>query len=109
MDYKKTNASESTITRDFPEFEEQTGNLYESLAIISKRSKQIQREIKEELDKKLNEFASYTDNLEEIFENREQIEISKFYERLPKPILIATKEFLDHEIYFRQTDDDSDE
>jgi DNA-directed RNA polymerase subunit K/omega len=109
MDYKKTNASESTITRDFPEFEEQTGNLYESLVIISKRSKQIQREIKEELDKKLNEFASYTDNLEEIFENREQIEISKFYERLPKPILIATKEFLDHEIYFRRTDNDSDE
>ncbi len=101
MDYKKTDAAESTITRDFPEFEKETGNLYASLAIISKRSKQIQREIKEELDKKLNEFASYTDNLEEIFENREQIEISKFYERLPKPILIATKEFLDGEIYYR--------
>ena len=109
MDYKKTEASESTITREFPEFEKQTGNLYESLTIISKRSKQIQREIKEELDKKLNEFASYTDNLEEIFENREQIEISKFYERLPKPILIATKEFLDEETYFRKPEDKIEE
>ncbi|NPA45231.1 MAG: RNA polymerase Rpb6, partial [Chlorobi bacterium] len=94
---------------DFPEFEKETGNLYKSLVIISKRSKQIQREIKEELDKKLNEFASYTDNLEEIFENREQIEISKFYERLPKPILIATQEFLNGEIYFRDADENSDE
>ena len=109
MDYKKTNASESTITRDFPEFEAQTGNIYESLAIISKRSKQIQREIKEELDKKLQEFASYTDNLEEIFENREQIEISKFYERLPKPVLIATREFLDEDIYFRNPEDEVEE
>jgi len=109
MDYKKTNAAESTITRDFPDFEAQTGNLYESLAIISKRSKQIQREIKEELDKKLNEFASYTDNLEEVFENREQIEISKFYERLPKPILIATQEFLDEKIYFRNSEDKIEE
>ena len=109
MDYKKTSASESTITRDFSEFEEQTGNIYESLAIISKRSKQIQREIKEELDKKLQEFASYTDNLEEIFENREQIEISKFYERLPKPVLIATREFLDEEVYFRSSEDEVEE
>ncbi len=109
MDYKKTNASESTITRDFPEFEAQTGNIYKSLAIISKRSKQIQREIKEELDKKLQEFASYTDNLEEIFENREQIEISKFYERLPKPVLIATREFLDEDIYFRNPEDEVEE
>ena len=111
MDYKKTNASDTTITRDFPEFEEQTGNIYQSIAIISKRSRQIQREIKEELDKKLKEFASYTDNLEEIFENREQIEISKFYEKLPKPTLIATKEFLNEEIYFRDSakDEDKDE
>ncbi len=101
MDYKKTTASETTITRNFSDFEMKTGNIYESLTIISKRSKQIQREIKEELDKKLKEFASYADNLEEIFENREQIEISKFYEKLPKPILIATKEFLDDEIYYR--------
>ncbi|MCF6364678.1 MAG: DNA-directed RNA polymerase subunit omega [Bacteroidales bacterium] len=109
MDYKKTTASDSTITRDFSEFEKQTGNIYESLTIISKRAKQIQRELKEELDKKLQEFASYTDNLEEIFENREQIEISKFYERLPKPILIATREYLDEDIYFRRSDEELEE
>ncbi len=108
MDYKKTNASETTITRDFSDFEAKTGNIYESLAIISKRSKQIQKEIKEELDKKLKEFASYADNLEEIFENREQIEISKFYEKLPKPVLIATKEFLDDEIYFRNPEENNE-
>jgi DNA-directed RNA polymerase subunit K/omega len=104
MDYKKTNAPDTTITRDFPELEKGTGNIYETIVITSKRSKQIQKEIKEELNKKLKEFASYTDNLEEIFENREQIEISKFYERLPKPTLIATQEFLEDEIYFRKTD-----
>ena len=108
MDYKKTNASETTVTRNFPEIEEQTGNIYESITIISKRSKQIQKEIKDELDKKLKEFASYTDNLEEIFENREQIEISKFYERLPKPTLIAIKEYLEEKVYFRNTDDDDE-
>lgn len=108
MDYKKTNASDTTITRDFPELEEQTGNIYESITIIGKRSKQIQKEIKEELDKKLKEFASYTDNLEEIFENREQIEISKFYERLPKPTLIAIKEFLEEKVYFRNPDEDNE-
>jgi DNA-directed RNA polymerase subunit K/omega len=108
MDYKKTNASESTITRDFTELEKKTGNIYKSVTIISKRSKQIQREIKDELDKKLKEFASYTDNLEEIFENREQIEISKFYERLPKPTLIAVQEFLENEIYFRDTSNDAE-
>jgi len=108
MDYKKTDASDSTITRDFLDFEEQTGNIYESLAIISKRAKQIQRELKDELDKKLQEFASYTDNLEEIFENREQIEISKFYERLPKPVLIATKEYLDKDVYFRNSENEEE-
>ena len=109
MDYKKTNASDTTITRNFSELEESTGNIYESIAIICKRSKQIQKEIKEELNKKLKEFASYTDNLEEIFENREQIEISKFYEKLPKPTLIATREFLDGDVYFRTEDDDEDD
>jgi len=104
MDYKKTNAADTTVTRDFPMIEKSTGNIYKSIAIISKRSRQIQKEIKEELDKKLKEFASYTDNLEEIFENREQIEISKFYERLPKPTLIATEEFLDDKVYFRETE-----
>ncbi|MFR2509242.1 DNA-directed RNA polymerase subunit omega, partial [Odoribacter laneus] len=76
-------------------------NIYEAVAIIAKRANQISVEMKDELSRKLQEFASYADNLEEIFENREQIEISKYYERIPKPVLIATQEFLDDEIYFR--------
>ncbi len=103
MNYKKTNASESTITRDLDDFKKHTGNIYEAIAIMAKRADQISMDIKEELNKKLEEFASYTDNLEEVFENREQIEISKFYERLPKPSLIATQEMLEDRIYFRQT------
>ncbi len=105
MDYKKTNAPDTTITRDFSDLEKNTGNIYKSLVIVGKRSNQIQKEIKEELNKKLQEFASYTDNLEEIFENREQIEISKFYERLPKQTLIAMQELLEDKIYFREADD----
>ena len=101
MNYKKTNAPLTTITRNQIDLDKETGNIYESLAIISKRANQINVEIKEELNKKLEEFASYTDNLEEIFENREQIEISKFYERLPKPTLIAIQEFLEGKIYYR--------
>jgi DNA-directed RNA polymerase subunit K/omega len=102
MDYKKTNASNTTITRNFNELEKDTGNIYETIVIISKRSRQIQKDLKEELNKKLKDFASYTDNLEEIFENREQIEISKFYERLPKPELIATQEFLDGKLFYKK-------
>ncbi len=105
MDYKKTNAKVTTITRDLKELEKNTGNIYQTIAIISKRANQISIEIKEELNKKLDEFASYTDNLEEIFENREQIEISKFYERLPKPTLIALQEFIEDKIYFRKPDE----
>lgn len=101
MDYKKTKAAGSTITRNMIELSKEVGNVYESVMIIAKRSNQISVELKSELNKKLQEFASYTDNLEEVFENREQIEISKFYERLPKPTLIAVKEFEDGEIYYR--------
>jgi len=101
MDYKKTNASNTTITRNFNDLEKDTGNIYETIVIISKRSRQIQKDLKEELNKKLKDFASYTDNLEEIFENREQIEISKFYERLPKPELIATQEFLEGKLFYK--------
>jgi len=101
MDYKKTKAAGSTITRNMIELSSEVGNVYESVMIIAKRSNQISVELKSELNKKLQEFASYTDNLEEVFENREQIEISKFYERLPKPTLIAVKEFEDGEIYYR--------
>jgi DNA-directed RNA polymerase subunit K/omega len=101
MDYKKTNADLTTTTRDLRDLDIKTGNLYESIAIISKRANQISSEMKEELTNKLAEFASHTDNLEEIFENREQIEISKYYERLPKPSLIAINEFLEDKIYYR--------
>jgi DNA-directed RNA polymerase subunit K/omega len=99
MSYK--NAAVTTVTRDLLKFEEKTGNLYESIVVIAKRANHIAAEMKEELNNKLSEFASSTDNLEEVFENREQIEISKFYERLPKPTLIAIQEFLDGKIYFR--------
>ncbi|MFO7868870.1 MAG: DNA-directed RNA polymerase subunit omega [Bacteroidales bacterium] len=102
MDYKKTKAPNSTITRDLVDLEKGTGNIYETIAIVSKRADQIAVELKRELDAKLEEFASYSDNLEEMFENREQIEISKFYERLPNPSLIALQEFMDDNIYFRR-------
>ncbi len=101
MDYKKTNASTTTETRDIKKLEEGVGNVYEATVIVAKRANQIASEMKEELNTKLEEFASYTDNLEEIFENKEQIEISKFYERLPKPTLIALQEYLEGKIYFR--------
>lgn len=102
MDYKKTNASSTTITRDLVDLEKETGNIYESLVVIAKRANQIGIEMKEELVAKLAEFASSTDNLEEIFENREQIEISRFYERLPKPTSIAVQEMLEDKVYFRE-------
>lgn len=99
MDYKKTNAPTNTVTRDMIAMAEQTGNVYETVCIIGKRSNQIAVEMKKDLDKKLAEFVT-TDTLEEVSENREQIEISKFYERLPKPTLIATQEYLEHKLYF---------
>jgi DNA-directed RNA polymerase subunit K/omega len=101
MDFKKTNANQSIVTRDIRNFDGPTGNLYEAVAIISKRANQISTELKEELTSKLQEFGSNNDNLEEIFENREQIEVSKFYEKLPKPTLIAVQEFLEDKIYYR--------
>lgn len=99
MDYKKTNAPLTTVTRDMIAMAEQTGNVYETVCIIGKRANQISLELKKELEKKLQEFAS-SDNLEEVSENREQIEISRFYEKLPKPTLIATQEYLEHKLYF---------
>ena len=95
------NVNPSLITRDNQEILEPTGNLYESLAVIAKRARQISSNQKEELNSKLAEFASSVDNLEEIFENREQIEISRFYERMPKPTTSATEEFLNGELNFR--------
>jgi len=104
MDYKKTKAPLTTITRNRDEFDRDTGNLYMTVAILSKRANQISVELKQELNSKLEEFASFSDNLEEVFENREQIEISKFYERLPKPTLIATQEFIEGRVYYRVPD-----
>ena len=101
MDYKKTNAETTTITRNTQSLGDYTGNTYEVISIMSKRANQISIEIKDALKAKLEEFATHSDNLEEIFENREQIEISKYYERLPKPVLIATEEFLDNKVYYR--------
>ena len=101
MDYKKTNAPTNTVTRDIMDLCDETGNIYESVAIIGKRANQISLDIKNELSKKLQEFASVSDNLDEVFENREQIEISRFYEKLPKPSLIATQEFVEGKLYFR--------
>ncbi len=101
MDYKKSKAPANTITQDIMNLCKTTGNIYESVAIISKRSNQISVEIKQDLSKKLQEFASYNDSLEEVFENREQIEISRYYEKLPKPTLLATQEFVDGDIYWR--------
>lgn len=101
MDYKKSTAPTNTVTRDVMDLCEDTGNIYESVVIIAKRANQISSEIKSELSKKLQEFASSSDNLDEVFENREQIEISRFYEKLPKPTLMATEEFVNGKIYFR--------
>ena len=104
MDYRKTNAPTNTITRDMMKLCADTGNVYETVAIIAKRANQISVEMKQDLEKKLQEFASYNDNLEEVFENREQIEVSKFYEKLPKPTQVALQEWLDNDIYFRKTE-----
>lgn len=101
MDYKKTNAPLNTVTRDMMDLCKDTGNVYETVAIIAKRANQISSEMKHELDKKLQEFASLNDNLEEVSENREQIEISRFYEKLPKSTLIATQEYIDGKIHYR--------
>ena len=100
MDYKKTKAPLTTVTRDVNELDG-TSNIYQTVMVASKRANQISVEMKLELNRKLEEFASYTDNLEEVFENPEQIEISKFFERLPKPSLISLQELSEDQIYFR--------
>tara|TARA_Y100000385_G_scaffold245154_1_gene263639 strand:- start:2305 stop:2634 length:330 start_codon:yes stop_codon:yes gene_type:complete len=101
MNFKNSTAERSTITRDTVDLEQQTENIYESIVVMSKRSNQLSVDLKIELTAKLEEFASSTDNLEEIFENREQIEISRFYERLPKPVAMAIQEFLEEKVYYR--------
>ncbi|WP_242093271.1 DNA-directed RNA polymerase subunit omega [Aestuariivivens sediminicola] len=109
MDLKKTKAPVNTMTYDRNQIDEQTGNIYEAISIISRRAEQINTEIKKELIDKLEEFATYNDSLEEIFENKEQIEVSKFYEKLPKPHALAIQEWLKEKVYFRNTEEDSQE
>ena len=106
MDFKKIRTETTVVTRQKDQFYKGTGNIYETVAILTKRANQIASEMKEELNKKIEEFATNNDSLEEVFENREQIEIAKFYERLPKPTLIAIHEFLHDEIYFRNPNKD---
>lgn len=103
MDLKKTNAPVNTVTYNKTQIEESTGNIYEAITIMAKRANQINSEIKKELTDKLEEFATYNDSLEEIFENKEQIEVSKFYEKLPKPHALAVQEWMDEKIYYRDT------
>ena len=101
MDYKKVKTDTNAITRNIEDFTHGTGNVYETVVVLSKRANQISSEVKEELNQKISEFATTTDNLEEVFENREQIEIAKYFEHLPKPALIAVQEYLNDELYIR--------
>ncbi|MEZ7838932.1 MAG: DNA-directed RNA polymerase subunit omega [Flavobacteriales bacterium] len=102
MDYKKTNAAKTAITNNTKLFEDRVGNIYSAIVALEKRSNQISSEIKEELIGKLDEFATHNDSLDEVFENKEQIEVSKFYEKLPKPTLLAIRELLDDELFIKQ-------
>ncbi|WP_298952852.1 DNA-directed RNA polymerase subunit omega [uncultured Nonlabens sp.] len=103
MDTKNLTAPNTTITYNRDALTAPTGNMYEAISIIAKRAEQINTDVREELVEKLEEFATYNDSLEEVFENKEQIEVSKFYERLPKPAAIAVEEWLEGKIYFRDT------
>ncbi len=109
MAYKDSTAERTTITRNLKDMENSVGNIYETIVVLSKRSNQINVEMKEELDQKLDEFATSTDNLEEIFENREQIEVSRYYERLPKSGAIAMQELEQEKIYWRATEEGEEE
>lgn len=106
MDIKNSEAPINTITIDKNIIDAPTQNIYEAISIISKRATQINSDIKKELLEKLDEFATYNDSLEEIFENKEQIEVSKYYEKLPKPHAMAVQEWIDNKIYYRNTDDE---
>jgi DNA-directed RNA polymerase subunit K/omega len=107
--YRNTNAASTTKTYNKNEIESPTNNIYEAISIIAKRSSQINSEIKKELHDKLDEFATHNDSLEEIFENKEQIEVSRFYEKLPKPYAIAIQEWLANKIYFRDTESETEQ
>jgi len=101
MNFKNVTAEKTTVTRDTIRLEEKTGNIYQSIVVVSKRANQISATLKEELTQKLQEFNTSTDNLEEIFENREQIEISRHYERMAKPTAIATQELLEDKLFIK--------
>jgi len=101
MDYKNTNAADTTITYDREAIEAPTDNIYEAISILARRADQINADLKKELIDKLDEFATHTESLDEVFENKEQIEVSKFYEKLPKPTAIALEEWFENRIYFR--------
>jgi len=107
-DVKNSKAPVTTVTINRDEFDANTGNIYEAISIAAKRATQINSEIKKELMEKLEEFATYSDSLEEVFENKEQIEVSKFYEKLPKPHALAVQEWLEDKIYYRNTEKDSE-
>ena len=106
---KNTNAPLSTTTINITKVDAPTAHIYESISIVSKRSNQINVEMKKELLEKLDEFATYNENLDEVFENKEQIEVSKYYERLPKPHSIAMEEWLDDKIYYRHTQENTED
>lgn len=108
MEYKKTSAPATTITRDMMDLSSDTNNVYETVRIISKRANQIAVEMKHDLDKKLQEYTTMSDSLDEVFENREQIEISRYFERLPKPALIAAQEYAEGKIYYRNPSREKD-
>ncbi len=106
MDHKRSSAPRTTVTRNFNELDAITGNLYEAVAVISRRADQINDDLGQELKDKLEEFATPTESLEEVFENKEQIEVSKFYEALPKAVNLATQEWLEGKVYFRYPEED---
>jgi DNA-directed RNA polymerase subunit K/omega len=107
MDYKKVKTDDMAVTRKIRDFNKGTNNLYETVAILSKRANQIEVDLKVELDEKVGEFYSPTDTVDEVFENREQIEIARYYEKMPKPSLLATWEYMNDRIYFRNPINDT--
>lgn len=109
MDLKKVNAPVNTETYDRNKVDAQTENIYEAISVISRRAEQINTDIRRELIDKLEEFATFNDSLEEVFENKEQIEVSKFYERLPKPHALAVQEWLNEKIYYRSVEEDTED
>ncbi len=108
MEKNQTKVAGNTVTRNLSDLAAPTGNIYESVMVIAKRSNQIAADVKQELSAKLEEFSNFADTLEETFENREQIEISRHYEKLPKPTLVAIKEFQNNEIYYRKIENKVD-